>query len=159
MSGIKTMNEWMLENRERVNMVWCWCTVPSCHSLPTEGRPPPPRTKGRLPQRRLYKPHKQGYGRPNHFVMIPQRNIPLSEYDFSPTVSPAVLLVSVMLIRPLVSRPRSSLCKSTTNQHQPFFRSQVTTSAKRELKFYKNYNHSHFKWIWLRVTNYFLCCN
>ena len=62
-------------------MVSMLCVVPSTHSLPVDGRPLlPPRTKGRL-QRRLYKPHKQGYGRPNHFVMMPppRRNIPQCE--------------------------------------------------------------------------------
>jgi len=58
------------------------CVATSAHSLPVDGRPPPLRTKGRLQQRRLYKPHKQGYGRPNHFVMMPppRRNIPLSTF-------------------------------------------------------------------------------
>ena len=58
-----------------------WCAVPSTHSLPVDALPPPLRAKGR-PQRRLYKPYKQGYGRPNHLVMVPppRRNIPLGEH-------------------------------------------------------------------------------
>ena len=68
-----------------VHGVWwwrcLWYAVPSTRSLPVNGCPPPVRTKGRQ-QRRLYKPHKPAYGRPNHFVMMPpqRRNIPLGEH-------------------------------------------------------------------------------
>jgi len=82
---------WIENVKKRLLHLWfVSCEVSSSHcGSAVDGRPLAAlRSKGRLQQRRVYKPgHKPpGYGRPNHFVMMPpppRRNIPLGEPLFS----------------------------------------------------------------------------